>query len=69
MFAVGTADMRFADGVAVLPPDADNRSNNPRAFPSLCGVGPIAVFSGMGDDEVCRCVLGLKSLRNAEGES
>lgn len=69
MFAAVTSDTRFADGVAVLPPDADNRSNSPSAFPSLCGVGPIAVFNGRGDADVCRCVLGLKSLRNVEGES
>lgn len=53
----------FADGVALLPPDSDSRSNSPSVFPSRCGVGPIAAFSGVW------CALGLKSLRNADGES
>lgn len=57
------AAVLFADGVAELPPDSDNRSNKPSVFPSRCGVGPTAVLSGV------RCVLGLKSLRRVEGES
>lgn len=53
----------FADGVAILPPDSESRSNKPSVFPSRCGVGPIAAFRGV------RCVLGLKSRRKAVGES
>lgn len=39
--------MRVADGVAVLPPDSERRSKRPRALPSRCGVGPMAVFRGV----------------------
>ena len=43
----------LADGVsaALLPPDADNRSNSPSAFPSRCGVGPIAARKGKGEED------------------
>lgn len=41
------------DGVssALLPPDAESKSNRPRAFPSRCGVGPIAVRRGNGEED------------------
>ena len=58
-----TLAILVAEGVAVLPPDSESRSNNPNAFPSRCGVGPMAAFKGDW------CVLGLKSLRKTEGES
>lgn len=59
----------FAEGVAWLPPDSDSISNKPRAFPSRCGVGPIAALSGDGAGTFWRCALGLNNLRNAEGET
>lgn len=61
--APSTIAVLLADGVALLPPDSDSRSNSPSVFPSRCGVGPIAAFNGVW------CVLGLKSLRKVEGES
>lgn len=67
--AASTSFCFLADGVALLPPDSDKRSKSPRVFPSRWGVGPIAGLSGDGSSWACRCVLGLNSLRNVEGES
>lgn len=81
-----SSSFRFlCDGVAVVEagvvgallflfpfPDALSRSNKPRAFPSLCGVGPIAVRRGSGEVDDCRLRLrwdGVRNVRTWDGDS